>query len=401
MQLIDLDAMVAAGQSATEIWGRLVETAVRHHASDIHMAFQADGLHVALRVDGRLVEQGIIRSADDAWRLLNHVKVLGEIDLGERRRPQAGRALVNAEDRQVDLRVSLLPTLHGQDCVIRVLDRRVSLMSVEQLGMRRRELNRLFGLLASPSGLVVVTGPTGAGKTTTLYAAISRLNDGSRKIITIENPIEYDIPGVVQSQVNYRIGVDYASLLPTVLQHDPDIIMIGEIRDRETATAAVRAAVTGHLVFATMHSLGAAATIQTLLSLDVPPHFIARALRGAVAQNLVRRVCPACAEPIPETESVLHLDDIRHLLEPGQTPRLVVGRGCAECFGSGYRGRMGLFEIMAADETIRHLIDERRPASDIHRAAVEAGMVTIEQTGKLAAFLGHTTVEEVVRVVTP
>lgn len=398
-KLIDIDALSAAETPATEIWSQLLETAVGNHASDIHLAFQVDGLHVALRVDGVLREQGVVFPTEAGWRLLNHIKVLGEIDLGERRRPQSGRARIMSLDRGVDLRISALPTNHGQDLVVRILDASLSLMELEQLGMRRRELNRLMGLISSPSGLVLVTGTTGAGKTTTLYAMLNRLRDGSRKIITIENPIEYDLAGVNQAQVNYRLGVDYTTLLRTVLQQDPDVIMIGEVRDPETATAAVQAAVTGQLVFATLHSVGAVGAIESLLNLGAHRHFVARSLRGVLAQNLVRRVCGSCAQRIDETEALLPLDEIRSLLASEDRPGLTIGRGCDACFQSGYRGRMGLFEIMLADERIRRLIESGASTDQLREAALAGGMIPIQQMGKLAAFLGQTTVEELLRTV--
>ncbi|HOA74882.1 MAG TPA: GspE/PulE family protein [Phycisphaerae bacterium] len=398
-KLIDIDQLATAEVPAPEIWNQLVEAAVASHASDIHMACQIDGVHVALRVDGVLREQGVLFPMEAGWRLINHVKVMGEMDLGERRRPQSGRARVPVLDRTVDLRISALPTNHGQDLVVRVLDATISLLELEQLGMRRRELNRVMGLLASPSGLVLVTGTTGAGKTTTLYAMLNRLNDGSRKIITLENPIEYDLPGINQAQVNYRLGVDYTTLLRTVLQQDPDVIMIGEVRDAETARAAVQAAVTGQLVFATLHAVGAVGAVESLLNLGVHRHFVARSLRGVVAQNLVRRVCTACAQRISETESVLPLDEVKSLLGPEDRPALAIGRGCDACYHSGYRGRMGLFEIMVADETLRRLIETGAGTPALRQAAIAGGMIPIQQMGKLAAFLGQTTVEELLRTV--
>jgi type IV pilus assembly protein PilB len=396
---IDVDSLAAAQAPAAEIWNELVEVSLRHHASDIHLSCQVDGLHVALRVDGMLHEQGVLFPMEAGWHLLNHIKVQADIDLAERRRPQNGRTRVCVQERRADLRISLLPTNYGQDMVIRVLDATVDLMEIEDLGMSRREVGRLMGLISAPSGLVLVTGPTGAGKTTTLYAILNRLQDGSRKIITIENPIEYDLRGINQAQVNERLGVDCRTLLRTALQQDPDIIMIGEVRDAETASAAVQAAVTGHLVFATLHAVGAARAVESLLNLGVHQHFVGRSLRGVVAQNLVRRVCEGCAQRIDETESLLPIDEVRSLLEPDDRPGLVIGRGCEQCHQSGYRGRLGLFEILVADESIRRLVETGATSEQIRTAAVAGGMIPIQQTGKLAAFLGQTTVEELLRTV--
>ena len=245
--------------------------------------------------------------------------------------------------------------------------------------------------------LFAITGPTGAGKTTTLYAILNRLRDGTRKIITIENPVEYDVQGINQAQVNYRLGIDYGVLLRTVLRQDPNIIMIGEVRDAETANAAVRAAVTGHLVFATMHAVEASAAVESLISLGAHPHFLAWALRGVIAQNLVRRVCADCSERIDETASVLPVDEIKDLVGPGETPALAMGKGCDKCHQSGYRGRLGLFEVLVSNDNIRTAIEQRRPAHDIRELAIKAGMLSLQKTGKLAAFQGQTTVEELIR----
>ena len=397
MPLIDLDALTARDASASDMWASLLAVAVGHHASDIHLTSQEDGLHAAFRIDGELVPQGRIPPGPPANRLRNHIKVTGDLDLGEQRRPQDGRAFAELGEKTVDLRISALPTNHGQDMVIRILDRTVSMLDVEQLGLGRRLLNRLLGLIDAPNGLVLVTGPTGAGKTTTLYAILNRLNNGTRKIITLENPVEYDLPGINQAQVNYRLGIDYGVLLRTVLRQDPNIIMIGEVRDAETANAAVRAAVTGHLVFATMHAVEASAAIESLISLGAHPHFLAWALRGVIAQNLVRRVCPDCSERIDETAAVLPLDEIKDLIGPGETPALAMGKGCDKCHRSGYRGRIGLFEILVSSDEIRTRIEQRRPAHEIREAALKAGMLSLQQMGKLAAFQGRTTVEELIR----
>lgn len=397
MPLIDIDALTERDASASEMWGALLAAAVGVHASDIHLTSEADGLNASFRIDGELVPQGRFASGPPANRLRNHIKVAGDLDLGELRRPQDGRAIAEVGEHTVDLRISALPTNHGQDLVVRILDRSVSMLDIERLGMGRRLLNRLLGLINSPNGLILVTGPTGAGKTTTLYAILNRLNDGTRKIITIENPVEYDVPGINQAQVNYRLGIDYGVLLRTVLRQDPNIIMIGEVRDAETANAAVRAAVTGHLVFATMHAVEASAAVESLISLGAHPHFLAWALRGVIAQNLVRRVCADCSERIDETAAVLPLDEIKSLVGPGETPALAMGKGCDKCHQSGYRGRMGLFEVLVSSEEIRNCIEQRRPAREIRESAIKAGMLSLQQTGKLAAFQGRTTVEELIR----
>jgi type IV pilus assembly protein PilB len=398
-KLIDINVLSDPDLPVSQAWHHVLEAAVRYEASDIHLTFQADGMHVALRIDGKLQPQGILPSFENAMRLTNHVKVLGQMDVGERRRPHSGRATAVVDNRNIDLRISMLPSNHGPDMVMRILDRSVSLRSLEELGLMRSELNRLMGMIASPSGLILVTGPTGAGKTTTLYAILNHINDGSRKIITIENPIEYDLTGINQTQVNYRLGVGFNALLPTALQHDPDVIMIGEVRDTETAATAIRAAATGHLVFATMHATGTAEAVLSLINLGGHPHFVGRTLRGVIAQNLVRRLCPQCAERITETESILPLDDIQTLIPEGKTPALSMGKGCEHCHYSGYKGRIGLFEIMVSDEELARLIEERGSSEQILQAATKKGMLNIQQVGKLAAVMGQTTVEELLRTI--
>lgn len=395
--LIDRDLLMVVDTPPSDVWQHLLEVAVSHRASDIHLSYQADGLHVAFRIDGQLMPQGVLADADQALRVTNHVEVTGGMDVADRRRPQSGRATAQVEGRNIDLRISMMPSNHGPDVVVRVLDREVSLLSMEQLGLTKRAMNRLSGLITMPTGMILVTGPTGAGKTTTLYAILSKLNDGSRKIITIENPVEYDLIGINQSQLNYRLGVDYHALLLTALQHDPDVLMIGEVRDPETAATAVRAAATGHLVLATMHANGSAEAVTSLMNLGAHPHFVARTLRGVIAQNLVRRVCPECAQRIEETESVLPLDDVRPLMGPDTQPALVLGKGCENCHFCGYKGRLGLFEILVMEEEVSQVIERNGTTEEIHEAAARTGMLTLWQAGKIAAFSGQTTVEELLR----
>ena len=243
--------------------------------------------------------------------------------------------------------------------------------------------------------MILVTGPTGAGKTTTLYALLQRLAaDGSRKIATIEDPIEYDLPGINQSQVNTRIGVDYATLVRSVLRQDPNAIMIGEIRDPETAATVVRAANSGRLVLATSHAIHCGAAIESLVQLGAHPHFVARAFRGAIAQTLVRRLCPYCTVRLEETADIGLLDDVRHLLGKNEHPVLSMGRGCPHCRHTGYRGRVGVFEVMVADDETRSMIGRGVPARQVYDYAVKRNMITVSQAGKLAALRGLTTVEE-------
>ena len=306
---------------------------------------------------------------------------------------------ITVDDRSVDLRVSAVPTIHGQDLVVRLFDRTISLMELVELGLLPKQLDYITDMIQRPHGLILVSGPTGCGKTTTLYAILRKLSGGGRKIITIENPVEYDLPGVNQTQVNPRIGVTFAGMLTAILRQDPDIIMVGEIRDEETAVTAVRAANTGHLVLATTHATRASRAVETMLSLGVHPYFLAVALRGVIAQFLVKRICPQCRTALPETADMIVEDSIRSRLRDPHAAHLYQGAGCKQCYGTGYRGRMGLFELFIPDERIKQLILDRKGANEIEQAVVQTNGVTLDQVGKLAALNGDTTMEEVLDMV--
>jgi type II secretory ATPase GspE/PulE/Tfp pilus assembly ATPase PilB-like protein len=379
-----------------EIWNRVITIAVRERASDVHLTFQYDRSHVAVRLDGRLCPQGTLPT-DLGQRLVNHVKVAAGIDPAERRRPQDGHVTLDVDGRPIDLRIGILPTNHGESVAIRIQDREASLLDMEQLGMGERQLAALSTLVDAPSGLVLVTGPTGAGKTTTLYAILRRLADGTRKVVTVENPIEYDLPGIDQAEVNLKIGVDCATLVRSALRQDPNVIMVGEVRDVETAQAVVRFANSGRLVFATTHAVHSAAAVDSLIALGAHPHFVARSLRGAIAQTLVRRLCQYCTLPLEETADSKLLEDVRHLLGPHERTMLSMGRGCPHCRHTGYRGRLGVFEILVATEAIREMIAQGAPAHQVYETARQANMIAIDQAGKLAALRGLTTVEELLQ----
>ena len=392
-QLFNAEDFALADLPPTEVWDRVVTIAVREHASDIHLCCQRDGMHVALRMDGRVYPQGVV-PAELGARLAGHTKVLANMDVSEKRRPQDGHIATEIDGREIDLRISILPTSHGEDVAIRVLDRTTALLPLDQLGVSDRQLRDLMTMISSPSGLILVTGATGAGKTTTLYAALKHLADGTRKVVTIENPLEFDLPQINQTEVNYKIGIDYATLIRSVLRHDPNVIMIGEIRDSETAQTVVRAANCGRLVLATSHAVHSAAAIDSIVNLGAHRHFVARAFRGVVAQTLLRRLCPYCTIRLEETADASILDDVRHLLGPNENPVLSMGRGCPHCRHTGYRGRVGIFEIMVADDEIREMIARGAASREIYAYAMRNNMITIAQAGKLAALRGLTTIEE-------
>ncbi len=380
------------------VWEELVCQAARLRASDIHVLAGKDNYELAYRLDGDLRTQGSF-GRDFARRLISHVKTMANIDLGENRRPTDGRMKLNTSEdprRTIDLRISTVPSIYGQDMVVRVFDHTVSLLDIEQLGMGDEQLNATRDMLARPHGLILVSGPSGSGKTTTLYAMLQHLSGGTRKINTIEDPVEYDLPDVHQTQVNARIGVTFAGMLTAILRQDPDIVMVGEIRDEETAITAVRAANTGNLVLATTHATRASRAIETMLSLGVHPYFLAVALRGVIAQVLVKRICPHCSRPLPGSSMTAFDSDASRQLIGDTDVSLHVGVGCDHCDHTGYRGRIGLFEQFVPDDAIKQLILDRRPAVEIDKAISQAKTGTLEQAGKIAALHGLTTMEELI-----
>lgn len=395
-RLFNAEDFALAGLDAPDIWERIITVAVREQASDIHLTYQTDGLHVSVRLDGRLTFQGGMPT-ELGQRLTNHVKVLARLDVGERRRPQDGHADLAVDGRPIDLRVSVLPTSHGEAVAIRILDRDAGALALEQLGLSDAQLREMRAMAESPSGLVLVTGATGAGKTTTLYTLLRHLANDHRKIVTVENPIEYDLAGVDQTQVNRKIGLDFPTLVRAVLRQDPNVIMIGEVRDSETAAAVVRAANSGRLVFATTHAIHCAAAIESLIALGAHPHFVARSFRGAIAQTLVRRLCPYCTVPLEETADMRLMESVLRCLKTDERPLLSMGRGCPHCRHTGYRGRIGVFEVLAGSDEIRSMISRGAAARDIYACAARHNMMTIADAGKLAVLRGLTTIEELMQ----
>jgi type IV pilus assembly protein PilB len=323
------------------------------------------------------------------------VKVLSRLDIAETRLPQDGRIELTVEGRPVDLRVSTLPTLHGESCVLRVLDRSVVALDLDQVGLRPDEAAIVRRLLKLPHGIILVTGPTGSGKTTTLYSALREANAEDTKIITTEDPVEYDIEGLIQVQVNEEIGVTYARCLRAILRQDPDMILVGEIRDRETAQIAIEASLTGHVVFSTLHTNDAPLAVTRMTDIGVEPFLLAATIEGIVAQRLVRRVCAGCKVLYDPTDQV----QMELGLAPGAMAgrKLAYGKGCETCHFTGYRGRVAIFEIMLISEAIRQLIMDGAPTSDLRTRARSDGMRSLRESGLMAIFEGTTTVEEVLR----
>ncbi len=385
--------------SAEEVVGSLLDRATRLRASDLF--FASNESHVAVLVRHLGLIQPLARlPLDLGHRCIAHVKVMAGMDVAERRRPQDGRWVHDLEGTgRVDLRISVLPTLYGEDCAVRLLLRHSALRALEELGFMHRQHNDVTAMLDSPSGLVLVSGPTGVGKTTTLYGCLRHLNNGQRKINTIEDPIEYDVEEFRQSQVNLKIGLDFPELLRSVLRQAPDVIMIGEIRDAVTAHTAVHAANSGHLVLATLHAPMASGAVQSMRAWGVNSYFLANSLLGVIAQRLVRTLCPECRTRHPAHHAPTLFAEVERWLEPGEGVSLFAARGCPACLGTGYAGRTGIFEVLTAGPAIRQLIVEGHPAQALHDQAVREGMVELRQAALLKVARGETTAEEVVRAI--
>jgi general secretion pathway protein E len=379
-----------------------IHDALKLGASDIHLAATAAGLDIRLRIDGVLEKVGGAVGRDIAEQAVSRLKVLAELDIAERRVPQDGRFPVRFAGRRIDLRLSVMPSIHGEDAVLRILDKRRLVpdgesLRLEGLGFAAADLERIRALAAQPYGMLLVTGPTGSGKTTTLYGVLSEIHDGRDKIVTIEDPVEYELPGVLQIPVNDRKGLTFARGLRSILRHDPDKIMIGEIRDAETAEIAVQSALTGHLVLSTVHANHVFDVFGRFAHMGIDPYSLTSALNGVWAQRLLRTVCPHCAEPvIPSARDIAALD---LYAEPAADLRgFRRGKGCGECRGTGYRGRRAVAEILALDDRLRTLIAQRAPLAEIKAEARLQGTRSLRDAALQLAREGHTTLEEVVRV---
>ena len=375
--------------------------ALRSGASDIHLETQPDGLTIKYRLDGVLVHIRKIDNLETAHQAISRIKVLAELDIAERRIPQDGRFKAVADARDIDFRVSIMPNLFGEDAVLRVLDRKhltgdLQALTLDTLGFDARVLGFIRDRSRMPYGLLLVTGPTGSGKTTTLYASISEINTGLDKIITIEDPIEYQLPGVLQIPVNEKKGLTFARGLRSILRHDPDKIMVGEIRDAETAQIAVQAALTGHQVFTTVHANNVFDVIGRFANMGVDSYSLVAALNGILAQRLLRLNCPACATDQTLSDELLHRSRVALPLVEGA--RLRRGQGCAQCRGTGYKGRRAIAEILPMNDTLRDQLVRRAPVSQIRQSARDDGFVGLRDAALALAFAGLTTLDEVNRV---
>ena len=395
-QSIDLDQLVSASEDnkVKRLVNLVLLQAIKAKASDIHFEPFETEFKMRYRVDGVLYEM-IPPPKHLAIGITSRVKVMANLDIAERRVPQDGRIELMVQGEPVDLRVSTLPTMNGESVVMRVLDRGNVQLDLECVGLREDDLSTFRKLAHKPNGIVIVTGPTGSGKTTTLYAALNELNDVETKILTAEDPVEYDIDGLVQVQVNEELGLTFERALRSFLRQDPDIILVGEVRDRTTAQIAVQASLTGHLVFTTLHTNDAPSSIARLLDIGLEPFLVTATLEGIVAQRLVRKICNDCKEEYtPSEEQLMELQ-----LAPEDVEGRVFyrGKGCDRCHHSGYKGRLGLYEILVMDDELRELIMKNAPTSVLGAEARKRGMRTLRQTGLLAIYDGMTTIEEVVR----
>jgi general secretion pathway protein E len=387
---------MASGAPVVRLVSHLINKAAEMGASDIHIEPFEQELKVRFRIDGVLVE---MEAPPIALRpaIASRVKLMARLNIAESRLPQDGRFQVHVQGREIDLRVSTVPTLYGESVVLRLLDRGSVALELPALGFADANLEAYLSVLDQPTGILLVTGPTGSGKTTTLYSSLVRLNTGDRKIVTVEDPVEYHLEGVNQVQVRPRIGLTFADALRSLLRQDPDIMMIGEIRDLETAEIAVQAALTGHKVLSTLHTNSAAATVTRLLDMGVEDYLLTSTVNGIVAQRLVRLICDDCSAPKPVLGEIVDELGLDRFFQ-GAPPVLAEGTGCAACNGTGYRGRTGIVEILTMTDAVRKAIVARAGAHDVQRAATDAGMTTMFEDGIKKAVAGITTLEEVLRV---
>jgi len=379
--------------SAVKIVQEIFEEAIDAKATDIHLDPKEESLRVRYRVDSVLADRLVIGDRGVADEVLSRIKILADLDTTERRRPQDGHVKAKIGGRGYDMRIATVPTYNGERMAIRIADPTSVISDIESLGLPPRELDVLNQLIRRPHGMILATGPVGSGKTTTLYTCLRQLQGSSINIMTIEDPVENELETANQISVNYRIGFDFVKGLRAILRHDPDVILVGEIRDEETARIAVRASLTGLLVFSTLHAHTTAGAITALLNFGIPPFLLGNSVLGVVAQRLVRKICPKCGTDYKPTPAELDAASL-----PGDVTALRSGRGCTACQGTGYQGRTGVFELLHTNPEIRDLILERAPESRIEEAAVSNGMTLLHEGGRQKVLEGTTTPQELNRV---
>ena len=388
----------AGNPGVVRLVNEIIGEAIRMNASDIHLEPMEKRLVLRYRVDGVLLDIPLPAGISRYHRgLVSAIKVIAQLNITERRLPQDGRFRTTVGGEEFDVRASVLPAQFGEAINLRILNRKTSLLGLKELGFQADQLSTFQDLMERSHGIVLITGPTGSGKTSTLYAALSTIRKDAISIVTIEDPVEYQFDGILQIQTNAEIGLNFAAGLRSVLRHDPNVILIGEIRDRETADIAIKSSLTGHLVFSTLHTNDSSHTIARLVDMGIEPFLVASSVQGIVAQRLVRRVCPSCREPVAIPEAVR--EEIGQLIpESVSVSEYFRGRGCPDCRFTGYRGRFGIYEILVVDDHVRPLIVQRASSDVIQRMAVSSGMATLRRNGWRAMLQGVTTVEEVMRV---
>ena len=393
---IDLSDAESLADSAPvrKLLNMVLLLAIKDHASDIHFEPFEDEFRIRIKADGVLYEM-VPPPRHLAFAITTRIKVMANLDIAERRLPQDGRIELTVGGHPVDLRVSVLPTMFGESVVMRVLDRSVVSLDLNKVGMNDQTMEKFRSVMYKPNGIVLVTGPTGSGKTTTLYSALSELNEITEKLITTEDPVEYDIDGIVQIPIDHDIGNTFAQCLRAILRQDPDKILVGEIRDIETAEIAVQASLTGHLVFSTLHTNDAPSTITRMKDMGIQTFLITATVEAILAQRLVRRCCSKCVEPVETSDDILaQMSMTREELGDRQFYR---GKGCDTCNNTGYKGRVGLFELMIMNDDLREMIVQNKSTDELRDAAVKYGMVTLREAGMQFAYQGVTTAEEVIR----
>lgn len=390
-------AAMAQQASVVRLVNDILTEAVTVRASDIHMEAQATGMKIRYRIDGVLQNQPVPPELNRFQAaILSRLKIMARLNIAEKRIPQDGRIKLRVQGREVDIRVSIIPMLHGEGVVMRVLDKDAMKFSLSGVGMEEDTCSRFRELIRLPHGIVLVTGPTGSGKTTTLYSSLAEIKSERNKIITTEDPIEYQLEGINQIQVNHKVGLTFASCLRSILRHDPDVVLVGEIRDFETAENAIQASLTGHMVFSTLHTNDAAGAFMRLSDMGVEPFLISSTVEGIMAQRLVRTLCKHCREAYMPSEEEVPADFPLEDSTNGQP--IYRANGCRQCRGTGYSGRLGIYELLVTNDEIRHLASERRGTAEIRKAAIASGMRTLRQDGWLKVARGLTSIEEVLRV---
>lgn len=389
----DVDQLTDEDAPIVKLVNQLLTIAVQQHASDIHIDPQEDKVVIRYRVDGVLkTERTLAKNMQNV--LTARIKIMSKLDITETRIPQDGRIKKTIDFHPVDLRISTLPTIYGEKIVMRILDLGSALADINKLGFNKLNFQRFLELIERPNGIVLITGPTGSGKSTTLYAALNRLNREDTNIITVEDPVEYQLAGINQVQVNANVGMTFAKGLRAILRQDPNIVMVGEIRDQETAEIAIRASLTGHLVLSTLHTNDAILTITRLIDMGVEPFLVASSLAGVVSQRLVRRICRDCIEELPPTKSEIDIFQRRGI----KIDKVYKGRGCGRCNMTGYKGRMAVHELLTIDEHTRRLIMNHEPSSKIREQAIRNKMVFLLDDGLLKVKQGLTTTEEILKI---